>query len=71
VLNPAGRRIDLTVFLLGDRDGLTARVNDHAAGAGCALIDGRNVFGHSSLILPAKRLFTLAGAGDEGTLIEF
>jgi hypothetical protein len=50
---------------------LAARVKDHAAGAGCALIDGRDVFGHFSLILPAKRLFTLAGAGDEGTLIEF
>lgn len=59
------------VFLLGGRDGSAARVKDHAAGAGCALIDGRDVSGHFSLTLPAKRLFTLAGAGDEDALIEF
>ena len=46
VLDPAGAREDLFVFLLVDGDDLALGVEDDAAGRGGALVDGGDVFAH-------------------------
>jgi len=48
VLDPARLRVDLLVLLLIDRDNLPAVVEDHEAGAGCALVYCCCVLSHSS-----------------------
>ena len=55
VLDPSRLRIDLLVLLLRHADDLAAVVEDHAARAGRALVEGRRVLGHrlfSSLAQP-------------------
>jgi hypothetical protein len=46
VLHPAGLRVDLPVLQLVGADRLAAMVEDHAAGAGGALIDGGDKLVH-------------------------
>ena len=44
MLDPAGLRIVLLEFLLGDGDDLARVIDDEGAGTGGALIEGENEF---------------------------
>src|SRR3712207_7595521 len=48
--DPPGPREDLAVLLLGDGHDGARVVEDHAAGAGGALVDGGDVGGHCFLL---------------------
>ena len=48
VLDPAGLRVELAVFELVGGDGATCVVEEHAAGAGGALVDGGDELGHGA-----------------------
>jgi hypothetical protein len=42
VLDPAGLRIDLAEFLLGEAEDAPVSAESDGAGAGCALVQGKN-----------------------------
>ena len=52
VLDPAGLRENLLEFALCDTPDRTAMVEKDGSGAGCALVEGENVFwiGHGTII---------------------
>ena len=50
VLDPAGLRINLLVFFLGNRDDSSGLIENDEAGAGRALIDGADIAGHCTAL---------------------
>jgi hypothetical protein len=57
MFHPTGARVDLFVFQLVHADRFPLMVEDHAAGAGGALIDGGNIFAHVSVLLKYYKIF--------------